>query len=257
MISKPKIKYYRSLKHKKHRRLNGEFLIEGARIISSALEENAYFKTVLITNVFKNFPSSRHIMKELNKVGISIKVVDENTMESITDTEHPSGIAGICSLPETQNKPFQTKHPYIFLDTISDPGNMGTILRSASWFGIQNVAVSPNCVDPFNPKSVRAGMGAHFNLNIHENVSLIYFFEKHFFIIGADPSGSSYLRWKKPLEKKKWVLVLGNEANGISEENQALLNESISIPKYGIGESLNVATSAGILLSRLVRSDIN
>ena len=178
-------------------------------------------------------------------------------MGSIADTEHPSGIAGICPLPETQNKPFQTKHPYIFLDTISNPGNMGTILRSASWFGIQNVAVSPNCVDPFNPKSVRAGMGAHFNLNIYENVPLIYFFEKHFFIIGDDSSGSSYLEWKKPLEKKKWVLVLGNEANGISEENQALLNESISIPKYGIGESLNVATSAGILLSRLVRSDIN
>ena len=86
------------------------------------------------------------------------------------------------------------------------------------------------------PKSVRAGMGAHFNLNIHENVPLIYFYEKHFFIIGADSSGSSYLRWKKPLEKKKWVLVLGNEANGISEENQALLIEAISIPIYGIGE---------------------
>ena len=115
---------------------------------------------------------TQNILKGLDKVGISIEVVNNKTIKSIATTEHPSGIAGICSLPETQNKPFQTKHPYIFLDTISNPGNMGTILRSASWFGIQNVAVSPNCVDPFNPKSVRAGMGAHFHLNFQENTLL-------------------------------------------------------------------------------------
>ena len=100
-------------------------------------------------------------------------------------------------------------------------------------------------------------MGAHFNLNIYENITLETFSEKCFWIIGADSSGTSNHNWKKQPKKESWVLVLGSEANGISEENQALLNETITIPKYGIGESLNVATSAAILLSRLVRSDIN
>ena len=119
------------------------------------------------------------------------------------------------------------------------------------------MALSPNCVEPFNPKSIRSGMGAHFHLNFQENTLLKTFVKENYWIIGSSPSGSSYLKWKNPLEKKKWVLVLGNEANGISKENQALLNETISIHKYGAGESLNVATSAGILLSHLTRFGIN
>jgi TrmH family RNA methyltransferase len=257
MISISKIKYFRSLKYKKYRELSNEFLIEGTRIISSALEANTFLKTVLITDTFKDSPSSQNILKDLDNVGISIKVVNNKTMKSIATTEHPPGIAGVCSLPETQNNFINTKQPFIFLDTISNPGNIGTILRSASWFGIRNVALSPNCVEPFNPKSIRAGMGAHFHLNFQENTLLKTFVKENYWIIGSSPSGSSYLKWENPLKKKNWVLVLGNEANGISEENQALLNEIISIPKYGTGESLNVATSAGILLSHLTRFGIN
>ena len=237
--------------------MGNEFLIEGTRIISSALEANTFLKTVLITDAFKGSPSSQNILEDLDKVGISIKVVNNKTMKSIATTEHPSGIAGVCSLPETQNSFIHTKQLFIFLDTISDPGNMGTVLRSASWFGIRNVALSPNCVDPFNPKSVRAGVGAHFHLNFQENTLLKTFVKENYWIIGSGPAGSSYLKWENTLEKNKWVLVLGNEATGISEENQALLNETISIPKYGTGESLNVATSAGILLSHLTRFGIN
>ena len=257
MISKSKIKYLKSLKYKKYRELNNEFLIEGTRIVSSALEANTVLKTVLVTDVFKDSPSSQSILTELDKGGISTITVNNKTMKSIATTEHPSGIIGICSLPETQNNFFHTRQPFIFLDTISDPGNMGTILRSASWFGIQNISLSPNCVDPFNPKSIRAGMGAHFYLNFQENSSLKTFIQENYWVIGSSPSGSSYLKLENPLKKKQWVLVLGNEASGISEENKELLSDTISIPKFGIGESLNVATSAGILLSHLTRPDIN
>ena len=257
MISKSKIKYFRALKYKKYRGLSSEFLIEGIRIISSALEANTFLKTVLITDIFKDSPSSQYILKDLDNVATSIIIINNKIMKSIADTEHPSGIVGVCSLPETQNNFIHTKQPFIFLDAISDPGNMGTILRSASWFGIRNVALSPNCVDPFNPKSIRAGMGAHFHLNFQENTLLKTFIQENYWVIGSGSSGSSYLKWKNPLEKKEWVLVLGSEANGISEENQALLNDTISIPKYGTGESLNVATSAGILLSHLTRPGIH
>ena len=257
MISKSKIKHLRSLKYKKYRELNNEFLVEGTRIVSSALEANTVLKAVLVTGVFKDSPSFQYILTDIEKSGVSIINVSGRTMKSIATTEHPSGIAGICSLPETQNNFIHTRKPFIFFDTISDPGNMGTILRSASWFGIQNIALSPNCVDPFNPKSIRAGMGAHFHLNFQKNASLKTFVQENYWIIGSSPSGPSYLKLENPLNKKRWVLVLGNEAGGISEENQTLLSDTISIPKFGIGESLNVSTSAGILLSHLTRLGIN
>ena len=257
MVSKTKIKHLRSLKHKKHRELNKEFLVEGTRIISSALEANTVLKAVLLTDTYKNSPSSQNILADIEKGGVAIININGRTMKSIATTEHPSGIAGICSLPETQNNFIHTRQPFIFLDAISDPGNMGTILRSASWFGIQNIALSPNCVDPFNPKSIRAGMGAHFYLNFQENALLKTFVQENYWIIGSSPSGSLYLKLEVPLKKKEWVLVLGNEAGGISEENLALLSDTISIPKFGTGESLNVATSAGILLSHLTRPNIN
>jgi TrmH family RNA methyltransferase len=257
MISKSKIKHLRSLKHKKYRELGKEFLVEGTRIVSSALEANTVLKTVLLTDIYKNSPSSQNILADIEKAGVAIINVNGRTMKSIATTEHPSGIAGICSLPETQNSFIHTRQPLIFLDAISDPGNMGTILRSTSWFGIQNIALSPNCVDPFNPKSIRAGMGAHFHLNFQENASLNTFVQENYWIIGSSPSGSSYLKLKTPPKKKEWVLVLGNEASGISKENQTLLSDIISIPKFGTGESLNVATSAGILLSHLTRPGNN
>ena len=90
-----------------------------------------------------------------------------------------------------------------------------------------------------------------------ENTLLKTLVKENYWLIGSSPSGTSYIDWKNPSKKKKWVLVLGNEGNGISKENQALLNDTISIPKYGAGESLNVAISAGILLSHLISSNIN
>ena len=257
MISKSKIKHLRSLKHKKYRELSNEFLVEGTRIVFSALEAQTVLNAVLVTDLYRDSPSSKHILTDIEKSGVSIININGKTMKSIATTEHPSGIAGVCSLPETQNNFIHTRQPFLFLDTISDPGNMGTILRSASWFGIQNIAFSPNCVDPFNPKSIRAGMGAHFYLNFQKNSSLKTFIKENYWIIGASPSGSSYLKLKNSLRKKEWVLVLGNEADGISEKNQTLLSNTISIPKFGVGESLNVATSAGILLSHLTRQNIN
>ena len=250
MISKSKIKYFRSLKHKKYRELNNEFLIEGTRIVSSALEANTFLKTVLITDSFKNSPSSQNILKDLDKVGISIEVVNNKTMKSIASTEHPSGIVGVCSLPETQNNFINTKQPFIFLDTISNPGNIGTILRSASWFGIRNVALSPNCVEPFNPKSIRAGMGAHFHLNVHRDIPLSDLKESGKKIIAAvmDSIPISELDLKK---SEEWCLVMGSEANGISEESRGLADQFVFIPGTGEAESLNVAVATGILLYQL------
>ncbi len=249
MISKSEIKYLNSLKHKKYREIHSEFLIEGQRIISSALEIDNSIKAVFFTERFKNSSTFKSVLEQIKKNCIPVKIVDEKTMNKITDTENPSGISAVCSLPKLKSSLNDFTGPGLFLDSISDPGNMGTICRTAAWFGVTNIVISQDCVDPFNLKVVRGGMGAHFHLNFYR-IPLKTLSEKNYEIIGADFSGISLNDFKQKNENK-WILVLGSEAHGISEDNRKYLDETISIPKYGEGDSLNVAVSAGVLLSSL------
>ena len=142
---------------------------------------------------------------------------------------------------------------FLILDNISDPGNMGTILRTAIWFGIKDVILSSECVDLYNSKVVRSGMGAHFHLNqivINSLDNLIPKLQKDgFSIIGAELDGTSINKFTVP---SKWALVLGSEAHGISPYIKSSLDESVTIPNKDNLESLNVAVAAGIILNSLV-----
>ena len=138
-------------------------------------------------------------------------------------------------------------HKWLYLYQVSDPGNMGTLFRSAAWFGFTHIALSPDCVDPFNPKVVRAGMGAHFGLSIHANIELNLFADSHT-LIGADHRGNDVSDFKSP---EKFVLILGSEAHGLSKDIQGILDQTISIEKIGFGESLNVAVAGAILMEKL------
>ena len=126
---------------------------------------------------------------------------------------------------------------------------MGTLLRTSVWFGIQNIILSKQCVDIYNPKVVRSGMGAHFYLKSISNLSLDTFRESHT-IIGADQNGNSINNFEI---ETPWVLILGNEAHGLSKNNKELLDYIISIPKVGYGESLNVAVAGGIIIEHLMK----
>ena len=121
---------------------------------------------------------------------------------------------------------------------------MGTILRSAAWFGLNHIALSEDCVDPFNPKVVRAGMGAHFGISIHRNVDLGRFSKTHTLIggdhRGADPASVKFSQY--------CVLVLGSEAHGLLSDNLEIINQKVAIEKLGFGESLNVGSAAAILM---------
>jgi len=249
MISKSEIKHLHSLKQKKYREKYGEFMIEGTRIITSALESENTLKMVFVTEQFKDSVSSNPVLEQANKKNIPNKIVDEKTMDKITDTENPAGISAVCSLPKLKSSLNHFTGPGLFLDGISDPGNLGTIFRTASWFGITNIVLSPDCVNPFNPKVVRGGMGAHFHLSFYQ-VPLKSLSENNYEIIGTDITGTPVQKFKQK-NSQNWILVLGSEAHGISEENRNFLDESISISKYGDGESLNVAVSAGILFYSL------
>ena len=245
-MTNKEIKRIQSLKRGKCRREHGQFLIEGKRLVQSAFERKIKPDLIYFTESFHR--ENTEWIQSIEWSGVSYENISTKQLEKISFTKSPSGILAICKFPE-KHLPDLNQNRWVYLDRISDPGNMGTILRSAAWFGLNHVALSADCVDPFNPKAVRAGMGAHFHLAIHSDIDINIFIENQYYIVGADHHG-------QPLTEllvipERWVLVLGGEAHGLSEATNKKLDRTLSIPKSGSGESLNVSVAGAILMHQL------
>jgi len=234
-----------SLRHAKYRKFYNKFLIEGKRIIESALICNANIDIIFYSDDF--FKENKPWIQKHLKNGTTIETIDEKTLFKISSTKSPQGILAVCDIPK-QNPIKLTMDKWIYLDKISDPGNMGTLIRSCEWFGIKNIALSPKCADPYNPKSIRAAMGAHFGVTIHTNTDLSIFKKTHR-IIAADLKGENASAYEFPNE---CVLVLGSEAHGISNQNLDCIEDFIFINKLGSGNSLNVSAAGSILIYLLM-----
>ena len=240
-------KTIQSLRYAKHRKFYNKFVIEGKRIVESALGFHANIGPVFCSDNFLK-ENKTWIEKHLQK-DIIIKTIDKKIFAKISNTKSPQGILTICDIPK-QNPIKLTLDKWIYLDKISDPGNMGTLIRSCAWFGIKNIALSPECADPYNPKSIRAAMGTHFIVTLHMNTDLKIFKKTHR-IIAADLSGENASAYDFP---NKCVLVLGSEAHGISEQNLDYIEDFIFINKLGSGNSLNVSTAGSILIYLLMKN---
>ena len=234
-----------SLRHAKHRKFYNKFVIEGKRIVESALVCNVKISTIFCSGNFLQENKS-WVQKHLKESTI-IKTMGEKTFLKISNTKSPQGILAICDIPK-QTPVKLTIERWVYLDQISDPGNMGTLIRSCAWFGIKNIALSQKCADPYNPKSIRAAMGAHFVVTIHKNTNLSVFKKTHK-IIAADLKGKNASAYEFP---NKCVLVLGSEAHGISNQNLDCIEDFIFINRLGSGESLNVSTAGSILIYLLM-----
>ena len=245
MISKADIKQLSRLSTKKGRNEYGLYLIEGLRIIRSALRPQAQIKRIFVTGKFEESVDYQLMSNRFNKI-LKPEIIDEKTMKQITQTVNPSGVLAVFSLPKITELPSTIASNWLYLDKIADPGNLGTLLRSAAWFDTTQVALSPYCADPFNPKVVRGGMGAHFSLQMVTNCNLSQFNSSDHLIIGADHKGMSIVDFNH--NAKDWVLVVGSEARGISNENRNLIEYSLSIPAIGSGNSLNAAVAGSIML---------
>ena len=238
------IKKIQSLKRGKYRREYSQFFIEGKRLVKSALESGAKMETVYYTDAFKN--ENQALIQTIENAGLSFEQIAVKQFERISFTQSPAGIAAVCDFPDIGN-PDINQHKWLYLYQVSDPGNMGTLFRSAAWFGFTHIALSSECVDPFNLKVIRAGMGAHFGLSIHSNIELNLFADSHT-LIGADHRGNDISDFKSP---EKFVLILGSEAHGLSKEIQEIIDQTIAIEKTGFGESLNVGVAGAILMEKL------
>lgn len=240
MINQKQIK---SLHQKKYREHYNLFIIEGVRSFISAVEANAKIKLIFYTIEFSK--KNPWLKKKLYQIPNKIVSIEE--IKKLSPVKSPSGILAVCEIPKFNL--LDKKKNLIYLDSLSDPGNLGTIIRTATWFGVSQIGYSKKSIDPFNPKVVRSAMGSHFNLSWLGELSLNDI--KEYEIIGADHRGKS-LEEVQPFNNK-WALIMGNESHGISDNIKKAIKHLVSIPKIGEGESLNVGVSMGILLHELTK----
>ena len=251
------IKHVKKLKEKKYRNEYQEYVIEGINLIKEAIQENIDIKTIFICDGCMN---EKDLEKELiyKLANLNIVYVEEKVFSTITDVETPQGILAVVS-KEGKKKDIDYKEDLIVvLDGVQDPGNMGTILRTIDSVGLSQVIVSKKTADPFNPKVVRSTMGAIFRVNVIESDNLVETFKdlrKHKFKIFATSLEDSKSIYDVELAKK--VIVIGNEANGVSKEVLDAVDEKIKIPMLGKTESLNASVATGVVLYEYVRQKIN
>ena len=232
MISQSDIKRIRSLKSKKGRQEHGQFMIEGYRLVKTYLENQAGIIDVYYTKSFKQQRKRFNLLSKNSEK--ELVLITEKLMSQISDAITPSGIICICKTIRTPVPNFSAQ-TWLYLYQLSDPGNTGSLLRTAAWFNIKNIAFSPYSIDPFNPKVVRSAMGAHIHIDIHINMGLGQFQDNNYLTIGADQNGKEVIDQFVSLHKR--VIVLGGEAHGIGQTIKHKLDKIVSVPKMGYGES--------------------
>jgi TrmH family RNA methyltransferase len=238
MVSKSQIKLITRLNQKKYRQQERLFIAEGLKTVNELLNSSLKLHHVFTTRSF-NFDAK------------SETSVTEAELKKISFLSTPNQALAIFEIPES--KPIQDNQLIIALDDVRDPGNLGTIIRLCDWFGIQDLVCSASTVDCYNPKVIQATMGSITRVNV-SYVNLEAFLKNNEMdVFGAFMDGNNIYKTNLP---NQGILVLGNEANGISPAIEACLDNKLSIPRFGdlqTTESLNVATATAILLSEFKR----
>ncbi len=240
MLSKNQIKFINSLKIKKFRTQEQMFLVEGKKAVEELLNSTIKLHQMYAT---KEYPNVFEIDKP--------NWITEKELKVISQFSSPNQVIAIFKIPE--KKEISNKGLTLLLDGINDPGNLGTIIRMCDWFDVSEIVCSIDTVDCFNPKVVQATMGSIARVSIHyTNLS-------HFLKNDKRPIYGALLEGENVYQSKlaeEAILIMGNEANGISNEIQKFITKPITIPQFGKTqktESLNVSTATAILLSEFKR----
>ncbi len=239
MISKILERHIKSLHKKKGRLKNNSFITEGKKSLLAAIHNNVKIKNIVLS---KSFIEKNKDLALYNKYKISI--ADDRCFDQLSQVDSPSGILAEAEMP-TYNK-LNPDFPLVYLDQISDPGNLGTIIRTCDWFGVKQIGISPNSVEFYNPKVVRSSMGSHFNMKYLGTPSSRNL--NKFNLIGADFDKGKNINDISP--PKNWALIMGSEASGISRNMNKRISSYVKIERLGIGESLNIGVAMGIVLHK-------
>jgi TrmH family RNA methyltransferase len=244
MLSKNQIKFICSLHQKKNREIEGLFLVEGDKIVHEVLSQDKY-KIQAVIALKDWFTENSQI---LNSKIYKTFECNENDLSKISNFKTHGKVILVVHIDNIK-KNVIIKNKNLVLDNLQDPGNLGTIIRIADWFGIENIFCSETSVELYNPKVLQSTMGSFLRVNIHY-VNLENLFLEHPNI----PRYAAVLKGKNakevPFEEDAFIII-GNESKGISNEILNLQHIPISIPKYGHAESLNAAVATGILCSMI------
>ena len=238
MISNKQAKLITSLKLKKYREKHGFFVAEGPKVISELIDEG-----VSLTWMYTVDPSLASADNHF--------VINEAALKKISFLKTPNTSLAVFEIPESPSLP--DSGLIVALDALRDPGNLGTIIRLCDWFGVKHLVCSSDTVDCYNPKVVQASMGSLGRVNIHYLPLLDFLSETDLPVYGGFMDGVEVYDAQLP---KNGILVVGNEANGISETVETTISHRITIPRFGPlqrTESLNVATAMAILLNEFRR----
>jgi TrmH family RNA methyltransferase len=248
-----RVKWVRSLQLKRsQRRDDGMFVIEGTRLIQEANNVGQRIRLILHTEEWAT--DHPRILAQLSQVANEVELVTPAVLSSCSDVETPQGVLAV--VPITQYKPTNSWSLVLLLDRLSDPGNLGTVLRTSVAAGVECVYLTPGSVDLYNPKVVRSGMGAHFHLNMQE----ISWDDLPARIDGLElwlaeaGEGVEYhqVNWRTPV-----VLAIGSEARGLAPLLETFASGKVHIPMASGTESLNAATAAAVLLFEIRRQRDN
>ncbi len=241
MVSKNQIKLITSLQQKKYRKLEQLFFAEGVKVVQELLHSNFELQDLFTTK--QDF-----LTVSKNKV----HVISEAELKKISALSTPNSCLAVFKIPKA--KEMVEKGLIVALDDVRDPGNLGTIIRLCDWFGIETLFCSEESVDIYNPKVVQATMGSISRVNVVYGNLEAFLSQTKLPVFGTFMDGKNIYQEKLP---KEGIIIMGNEANGISSSVEKLVSERIAIPRFGnlqVTESLNVATATAIILSEFKRS---
>lgn len=237
MISKNEIKHIQTLYHKKQRNELKLFVTEGPKLVEEVLNSNYIIDKIYATENW------------VNKTHKPITIVTEDELKKISQLQTPNQVLAIVTMKDEGECDAIENKLSLVLDGIQDPGNFGTIIRIADWFGIENIICSNDCVDFYNPKVIQSTMGSFTRVNVVYKDVETFLQTTQLPVYGALLNGVDVRQIEKP---KQGLLIIGNEGNGIRENILPYINNAVSIKKVGAAESLNAAIATGVLLSHLV-----
>lgn len=256
-LSRRELKRFAALSQKKYRQKYNQCILEGVRLCEEALRSDWHLHTLFITQEFYEHNRDALPIQLSRDRGLEIRRISQSEFRRITDTKSGQGVALLADLPESLRfTPTPAHSPDILLlDAITDPGNLGTLFRSADWFGVRHIVLGAGTVEWSNPKVVRSSMGAVFRTSLYTEPALATLLKElnqyNYQIIAADLNGTPLPELKYLNTSGPFALILGNEAHGISPAISAISDSTFTIPGEGNADSLNVAMAGAMFLYEL------
>jgi TrmH family RNA methyltransferase len=243
MLTKQTVKFTKSLQNKKFRRLYNQFIIEGEKSVLEVLSSDFKIQKLLVTSYFH--AKYKELLAPFSGI---IELAGDTELDSIGSLQSNDAAIAVCAVNEVLLPETIKGEWVIALDNINDPGNLGTIIRIADWYGISKIICSEDTADFYNPKVINASKGSFLRVKVHYTDLSAFLKQQRVSVYGADLHGENI---HTASFKEEGILVMGNEAHGISEGVKACITQMLTIPRFGQAESLNVGIATAICCDRI------